>query len=102
MNNAKLNATVESRNAYFTAIRLPAAVSSYALVCTTDECKYRLCGITVAPRITMAMYSLSGSARMERVGRKPRATADRCGSDMTVWNRKQPAKVGSSANTSNL
>src|SRR2546427_3389574 len=68
MNNAKLSATVESRNAYLNAIRLPAGVSSYALVCTTDECRYRLWGITVAPRIPIAMYSLWGSARMEARG----------------------------------
>ncbi len=100
MNNAKLSATVESRNAYLTAIRLPAGVSSYALVCTTDECRYKLCGITVAPRIPIAMYSLSGSARIEAVGRKPPATAARSGREMTISNRKQPAMVAISATTS--
>src|SRR5947208_3781819 len=68
MNSAKLKARVESMNAYFTAIRFPAVVSSYARVCTTDECRYRLWGITVAPRIPIAMYSLWGSARMEARG----------------------------------
>src|SRR2546422_8426125 len=68
MNSAKLKARVESMNAYLTAIRFPAVVSSYARVCTTDECRYRLCGITVAPRIPIAMNSLSGSARMEAWG----------------------------------
>src|SRR3989441_4733694 len=78
MNSAKLKARVESMNAYLTAIRFPAVVSSYARVCTTDECRYRLCGITVAPRIPIAMYSLSGSARMEARGTKPPATAISC------------------------
>src|SRR2546427_11951362 len=100
MNNAKLSATVESRNAYLNAIRLPAGVSSYALVCTTDECRYRLWGITVAPRIPIAMYSLSESDRMEGVGRKPAATAARSGREMTISNRKQPAMVAISATTS--
>src|SRR4029077_16302835 len=98
MNSEKLSATVESRNAYLTAIRLPAGVSSYALVCTTDECKYRLCGITVAPRIPTAMYSLLGSARMAGVGRKPPATAARSGREMMISNRKQPADVAIRAN----
>src|SRR5207249_7506353 len=75
MNSAKLKARVESMNAYLTAIRFPAVVSSYARVCTTDECRYRLWGITVAPRIPIAMYSFAGSARMEARGTKPPATA---------------------------
>ena len=32
----------------------PAGVSSYFRVCTMDECRYRLCGITVAPTMPMA------------------------------------------------
>src|ERR1035437_1153953 len=28
-------------------------------VCTKEECKYKLCGITVAPMIPMAMYNAS-------------------------------------------
>ncbi len=30
-------------------------VSRYFRVCTSDECRYRLCGITVAPRMLTAM-----------------------------------------------
>ena len=30
------------------------AVRSYLRVCTIDECRYRLCGITVAPRMPIA------------------------------------------------
>ena len=50
-------------------------VSSYCRVCTIDECRYRLCGMTVAPRMPMAMYSISGLLRISRVGMKPVATA---------------------------
>ena len=55
MKSANVSAIVESRNANRTASRLPAAVSSYRRVCTIDECRYRLCGITVAPRMPIAM-----------------------------------------------
>src|SRR5213594_4455807 len=99
MNSAKLKARVESMNAYLTAIRFPAVVSSYARVCTTDECRYRLWGITVAPRIPIAMYSFAGSARMEARGTKPPATAPRSGREMKISNRKQPAMVAISATT---
>src|SRR5437879_13323167 len=93
MNNAKLSATVESRNAYFTAIRLPAGVSSYARVCTTDEWRYRLCGITVAPRIPIAMYSLSRSVRMLGLGRNPVGTAPTAGSELGSSNTQHHGSV---------
>ena len=35
--------------------RLPAASNSYLRVCTMEECRYKLWGMTVAPRIPMAM-----------------------------------------------
>ena len=50
-----MSAIVESMNAKRTASRLPAAFCSYFRVCTMDECRYRLCGITVAPRMPIAM-----------------------------------------------
>src|SRR5438128_11051848 len=99
MNSAKLKARVESMNAYLTAIRFPAVVSSYARVCTTDECRYRLWGITVAPRIPIAMYSLWGSARMEARGTKPPATAPRPGHEVKISDRKQTESVGIDAAT---
>src|SRR5947207_12910677 len=99
MNSAKLKARVESMDAYLSAIRFPAGVSSYARVCTTDECRYRLCGITVAPRIPIAMYSLWGSDRIEARGTKPPATAPKSGREMKISNRKQPAMVAISATT---
>ncbi len=37
-----------------TASRRAGSVSETTRVCTIDECRYRLCGITVAPRMPMA------------------------------------------------
>ena len=34
---------------------MPSSVCSKRRVCTIDECRYRLCGITVAPRMPIAM-----------------------------------------------
>ena len=54
MKSANISATVESIVANLIASALPAVVRSYLRVCTIDECRYRLCGITVAPRMPMA------------------------------------------------
>src|SRR6266851_99375 len=35
-----------------------------ARVCTMLECRYRLCGMTVAPRMPMAMYSIFRNREM--------------------------------------
>ncbi|MNS42415.1 hypothetical protein D3C72_747930 [compost metagenome] len=53
---ARFKAIVESIKLYFNACLIPAGVLSNFLVCTKDECKYKLCGITVAPIIPIAMY----------------------------------------------
>ncbi|MMZ65069.1 hypothetical protein D1872_274470 [compost metagenome] len=42
MNRANVRATVESQVAYLIACRLPAGLFSNCLVCTIDECKYKL------------------------------------------------------------
>ncbi len=55
MNSANISATAESSDAKLIASRLLATESVYLRVCTIDECRYRLCGITVAPRMPMAM-----------------------------------------------
>ncbi len=54
---AKFNAIVESIKLYFKACLIPAVVLSNFLVCTKEECKYKLCGITVAPIIPIAIYN---------------------------------------------
>ena len=55
MKSADISATVESMVAKRIASRLLSSVSRYLRVCTIDECRYRLCGITVAPRMPIAM-----------------------------------------------
>ena len=55
MNSADISATEESMVAKRIASVLLARVSMYLRVCTIDECRYRLCGITVAPRMPSAM-----------------------------------------------
>ena len=55
MKRADMSATAESMDANRIASRFPSNVSAYFRVCTIDECRYRLCGITVAPRIPIAM-----------------------------------------------
>ena len=39
---------------------MPSTLRSIFLVCTKAECKYKLCGITVAPIIPTAIYKASG------------------------------------------
>ena len=73
MKSANMNATDESIVAKRVASRLPSKVSRHFRVCTTDECRYKLCGITVAPRIPIAMYNMSGSPRIS--GRETNPTA---------------------------
>ena len=53
--SADISATVESMTEKPTASFLLFTSSPYFRVWTIDECKYRLCGMTVAPRIPTAM-----------------------------------------------
>jgi len=62
-------------------------------VCTTDEWRYRLCGITVAPRMPMPMYSISRSRQDLRGGDEAAATAAMSGREMMISNRKQAPMV---------
>ena len=55
MKKAKNKATVLSIVAILMASRLPSVVRPKARVCTTEEWRYRLCGITVAPKMPIAM-----------------------------------------------
>ena len=55
MKNANRSATVESSVAKRMASRFDAASGSTFRVCTIEEWRYRLWGITVAPRMPMAM-----------------------------------------------
>ena len=49
--NAAFSATTESIRLYWQAVRLAPSPPPICRVCTSAECRYRLCGITVAPRI---------------------------------------------------
>ena len=55
MNSADISAIVESMVANRIASFRLSSESEYFRVCTIEECRYRLCGITVAPRMPMAM-----------------------------------------------
>ncbi len=52
---APLSATTESIRLKRQAVRFWASPAPMRRVCTSAECRYRLCGITVAPRIPIAM-----------------------------------------------
>ena len=54
-NSADISATVESIVAEPHRLRRLSEESPYFRVWTIDECRYRLCGITVAPRMPTAM-----------------------------------------------
>ena len=55
------------------------------------ECRYRLCGITVAPMIPSAIYSISGLVAISTEGAKPRMTAPQSGSAIAIWTAKHAA-----------
>jgi len=61
------------------ASRLASSVFAVMRVCTMDECRYRLCGITVAPRMPMARYSGSRWLTACHEGINPAATEGQCG-----------------------
>ena len=54
ISSANISATVESIVASLIASRLSSTDSPNRRVCTTPECRNRLCGITVAPMIPIA------------------------------------------------
>ena len=74
MKSENPSASVESSVAKRTASRFPAASSLKARVCTMLEWRYKLCGITVAPRMPIARYSISRffkiSARRKKSARR--------------------------------
>ncbi len=100
MNSATVSATNESMDAKRTASRLLGRSSAYFRVCTIDEWRYRLCGITVAPRIPMAMYSMPGSETMRVRGTKPHSNPAMSGLDRTSSTVNDPAMPRISSTTS--
>ncbi len=63
-------------------------------VCTSAECRYRLCGITVAPMMPIAMYK---AAWPGMCGIKPLATMPSIGLASTISVRKHPPIIAISA-----
>ena len=55
--NARFKAIAVSIKLNFRASFIPKLVFSILRVCTKEECRYKLCGITVAPIIPIAMYN---------------------------------------------
>ena len=66
MNSADVSATVESSTANDTASPRLSFESPYFRVCTIDECRYRLCGITVAPRMWSTGLAFSTTFSIDR------------------------------------
>src|SRR5262245_62457692 len=97
MKSADISATEESMVAKRIASALLLSVSTYRRVCTIDECRYRLCGITVAPRMLMAMYNIAGSVRICPRGMKPAATSPMFGLAHKISIANEPAIATMSA-----
>ncbi|MNX47246.1 hypothetical protein D3C86_777970 [compost metagenome] len=70
----------------FIASLIPFSSRSNLRVCTSDECRYRLWGITVAPMIPIAMYRASPDS-IE--GSNPRAISLREGSTINISAKKE-------------
>ena len=68
---AKLSAITESIKLYFKACWMPSFERSNLRVCTKEECRYKLCGITVAPIIPIAIYK---AVSLGTEGIKPNST----------------------------
>ena len=69
---ARFKAIVLSIKFSFNAFFMPVSSRFIFLVCTNAECRYKLCGITVAPIIPIAIYS---AVSFGIVGTKPVATS---------------------------
>ena len=91
--------TTVSSVAKRTASRRAASVGCTRRVCTMDECKYRLCGMTVAPTMAIARYSAPGCCKRSKLGTKPMATPNQFGCDMASSTTKQPAMVATKPST---
>ena len=83
---ARFRAIVESMKLYFKACLIPSFDRSNFRVCTSEECKYKLCGITVAPMIPMAMYK---AVSLGIVGINPSITLSNSGWAKNISNTKE-------------
>src|SRR5579871_699667 len=83
---AAFKAIAESIRLYLIADQIPFSLVSYLRVCTNDECKYKLCGITVAPIIPIAMYNASSDGSE---GTKPFMSSPTSGFAQIISNRNE-------------
>ena len=79
ISSASTSDAIVSMRDMLMAERMPAGSRFTARVCTIDECRYRLCGITVAPRMPIARYIGSRELSACHDGISPCATDGQCG-----------------------
>ena len=91
---AALRAMVLSIKLYRMAFRMPSRLELIFRVCTNAECRYKLCGITVAPIIPIAMYK---DSLFSGCGINPVTTKPNCGFAITICNKKQSPIMATSA-----
>ena len=91
--NATFRASAESIRLYLHAWALLARSSPILRDWTSAECKYRLWGITVAPRMPIATSKEPGG----KLGRNPFSRETASGRARRIWSRKQPPIVTTSA-----
>lgn len=75
------------------------SLRSYFLAWTMDECRYRLCGMTVAPMMPSARNSAPLSVMTSFCGMKPPSISDMFGSDRMTSYRKITSTVMISVTT---
>ena len=92
--NAALSATKLSIKLYLSARLILFVSAPIFLVCTSAECKYKLCGITVAPIIPTAIYN---EASVNGVGINPVATSFKLGSAIKISIKNETPIVATSA-----
>ena len=91
---AALRATRLSIKLYLSARLILFVSAPIFLVCTSAECKYKLCGITVAPIIPTAIYK---EASVNGVGINPVATSFKLGSAIKISIKNDTPIVATSA-----
>ena len=92
--NAALSAIKLSIKLYLSARLILCLSAPIFLVCTSAECKYKLCGITVAPIIPTAIYN---EAFVNGVGIKPVATSAKLGLAIKISMKNETPMVATSA-----
>ena len=68
---AMVSATIESMVLKRMALRIDGSSFCSLRLCTSAECRYRLCGITVAPMMPMATYSIPAWRKCGEISARP-------------------------------